>query len=118
MTALILPTSGTYDQAARECFKNSCNTVISWFLSSSYAYHCRYVSLLSDEVYDNMSVYILNHYDILEHRHKHLITKDMLRAGTAYNLRVEDYPLIVRCSAEELIQSLMEGRGCGMKDQQ
>ena len=103
-----VPTNGTYDQAARECFKNSPNTVISWILSASYCYYCRHTSLLSDDVFDKMCLYALNNYDTLKHRHKHLITKGMLKAGTAYNLRVEDYPLIVRCSAEEMIQRLLE----------
>jgi hypothetical protein len=101
---------GKYDTAARECFKKNKNTCISWWLSASYAYYIRYESLLSDEAYDKMAKYILDNYNSLEHVHKHLITKGMLSAGTAYNLKEADYPLIVKVTTEAFIKDINLGK--------
>jgi hypothetical protein len=100
----------TFDQEAREAFKNGKKNALSWFLIASYCYYCRYESILSDEVYDKMALYLLNNYDEIDHMHKHLVTKDMLQAGTAYNLRMEDYPLRVRVIGEDLMDRLNRGR--------
>lgn len=95
-----------YDGQVRESFKKSPNTTFSWFLASSYAYYCRYESLLSDETFDKMCAYMLENYDKLEHQHKHLVTKEMLTAGSGYNLTTDDYPTIVKVTAEKFIQDL------------
>jgi NAD-dependent DNA ligase len=101
--------NGKYDQAARDCFKKNKNTCISWWLSASYAYYIRYESLLSDEAFDKMAKYILDNYNSLEHQHKHLITKDMLSAGSGYNLKKDDYPLRVQVTADSFIRELHSG---------
>jgi len=98
--------NGNYDTAARESFKGNPATAISFWLSASYAYYCRYESLLSDEVFDKMSKYILEKYDEIEHHHKHLVTEDGLKAGSGYYLKENDYPLIVRVSTEKLMEDL------------
>jgi hypothetical protein len=100
--------NGTYDQAARESFKVNPASAFSWFLSASFAYYLRFESLLSDEVFDQMCKYLLDNYDKLDHINKSLVTKDMLKAGSAYNLSENDYPLRVRISSEELIRNLLE----------
>lgn len=102
--------NGNFDQAARDCFKKNKNSCISWWMSASYAYYARYESLLSDEAYDKMSKYILDNYDSLEHEHKHLITKEMLSAGTAYNLKEYDYPMVVKVTTEDFIKAVNLGK--------
>lgn len=102
----INPINGSYDQAARDGFKVNPASAFSWFLSSSYAYYLKYESLLKDETFDKLCSFLLENYDKLEHQHKHLVTKGMLKAGTAHNLKEEDYPLIVRISSSELIEKL------------
>lgn len=86
------------------------SSALSWYLSSSYAYYCRFTSMLSDECFDKMCKYLLDNYDKIEHHHKHLVTKEMLAAGTGYNLREKDYPRIVVYSTEELMLDL-ESKG-------
>ena len=54
---------------------------------------------MSDEDYDMMCKVLLDNYDTIEHPHKHLIDKESLRAGTGFNLKESDYPLIVKHSA-------------------
>ena len=103
------PINGNFDQAARNSFKVNKSSCISWWLSASYAYYLRYESLLSDSAFDKMSKYILDNYESLEHNHKHLVTKEMLIAGSGYNLKEEDYPLIVRVSTEEFVKLINLG---------
>lgn len=95
-----------FDRAVRQCFRKNPNSCISWALSASYAYYCRYESLLSDTTYDKMMKYILDNYEKLEHPHKHLLKKESLTAGTAFHLKAEDYPAIVVNSAEDFIRQL------------
>lgn len=100
------PTNGNYDEVVRECFKKNKNTCISWWLTCSYCYYIRHDSLMSDEAFDKMCKWMLENYDSLEHNNKNLITKEMLSAGSGYNLKAEDYPLVVRVSSEEFIKNL------------
>lgn len=100
------PTGGSYDQAARDSFKVNSSSCVSWLLSASYTYYCRYVSILTDECFDKMCKYVLDNYDNIAHPHKHLLTKEMLVAGTAYNIMMDEYPLIVRVSTEKMIEEL------------
>ncbi len=102
--------NGNLDQAARDSFKVNPSSCISWWLSASYGYYIRYESLLSDEAFDKMSKYILDNYESLEHNHKHLVTKEMLVAGSGYNLKESDYPLIVKVSTEDFIKAVNLGK--------
>jgi NAD-dependent DNA ligase len=95
-----------FDNLARECFKKSPNTIVAWLLMASYCYYCRYESIISDSVYDKMMKYFLDNYEKITHRHKHFFDKNMLEAGTAFNIKREDYPLITRVAAEKLMEDL------------
>lgn len=92
-----------YDDYARECFSKNKNSVISWVLMASYSYYCLDTPLLSDEVFDKMMSWIGDNYDNLEHRHKHLISKEDCIAGSLYSIGVMGYPNIVKNSAEGLL---------------
>lgn len=98
------------DQMARDSFRSSPNTAISWYLIASYAYYCRFESIFSDETYDKMCKYILDNYDKLEHINKDLVKKESLVAGTAFQLKMEDYPLRVRIIGEEMIEKVNQMR--------
>lgn len=97
-------TNGTYDQAAREAFKINPASAISFYLAASYLYYQKYQSILSDECYDKLCVYLVNNLDKLEHTNKNMVDKEALKAGTAYHIK--EYPLRVRVSAEELAHNL------------
>jgi hypothetical protein len=49
---------------------------------------------------------LLDKFDEIEHRHKHLISKDDLAAGTGYTLTKKDYPQIVIGAAKQLREEL------------
>lgn len=74
------------------------NNPIGKYLVHSYIYYQLDNSVISDGDYDKMANYILEHYDELEHPHKHLISKDALKAGT-FLLAEKDYPTIVKYTA-------------------
>lgn len=84
---------------------------LSWkysiFLVSSYLYY--YLGgrvIISNTEYDRLARELLAGYDTLSHPHKHLCTKAMLAAGTAYNIR--DYPRMVVGAAMHALDSFKE----------
>lgn len=62
------------------------------YLMHSYLYYVLDEPVISDELYDGLAKYLLKHYDQLDHTHKHLITKAMLRCGSASGV---SYPYMV-----------------------
>lgn len=105
-------TNGVLDEYVRECFKVNPSSVISWFLMCSYAYYQRYESLMSDEAFDKMCKWAHSNYDTIDHVNKGLVTKDMLQAGSGYNLSDDDYPLRVKISSVALITAYYNDRDC------
>ena len=57
----------------------------------SYAYYKLDKNLITDHEFDQLSKDILANYDNIEHMHKHLVTKEMLDAGTYLG----EYPKMV-----------------------
>lgn len=113
----LLISNGTYDQAAREAFKINPASGFSFWLSASLAYYIKYESILSDEVFDKLSKYLLDNYDTLKHINKNLVTKDGLKAGSGYYLKEQDYPLRVRVSTDELVRNLLIWRSTNGENQ-
>jgi hypothetical protein len=79
--------------------------LVPWYLITAYAYYLLDESLIEDHQFDSMAKELLENYDTIEHRHKNLIKKDDLLAGTLL-LAEEDYPLIVKSVARELVKNL------------
>lgn len=73
---------------------------IPWYLMSSWLYYEHDISLLIDEDYDKLCIFILERWDSIEHRHKHLLDRDSLKAGTGYSLK--EYPTITTSAAVRL----------------
>jgi hypothetical protein len=101
---------GVIDSFVRDCFKVNPSSTFSWFLICSYAYYIRFESLMSDSAFDAMSKYMLKDYDKLDHVNKDLVTKEMLVAGSGYNLKEEDYPTRVKIVSEGLIRDFYKHR--------
>lgn len=83
------------DNYDKECFDSTdrnVNMLVPWYLMASYAYYKEDNPILSDNLFDKMGKRMLEHWDDIEHMHKHYITKDMLQAGTylgEYPSRIE-----------------------------
>ena len=71
-------------------------------MMASYLYYKLDISLLSDTEYDQLAYILLRDYDLFEHQHKYLVTKDMLKAGTAYS--IYKYPLMVMGACETYLK--------------
>ena len=65
---------------------------IAKYLMCAYAYYVEDRPLISDSDFDKLAKDILDNYDNIEHVHKHLVTKEDLKAGTYLG----EYPGIVQ----------------------
>lgn len=74
-------------------------TIIPWFLGSSYLYYIRGVSILSDELYDKLAAALKGSWPLISHPHKYLITEQDLEAGSLFSLTAADYPVMVKSAA-------------------
>jgi hypothetical protein len=67
---------------------------------AAYSYYELDDPILEDASFDLLAKKMLSRWDAITHRHKHLITKDDLEAGT---LLCRDWPEIVKGSTLDLI---------------
>lgn len=74
------------------------NLMVPFYLMASYTYYIRDASIMSDGDYDSLCARLDRQWDRVEHRHKHLIDRDWLSAGTCF-LRREQYPTITKSAA-------------------
>ncbi len=87
-------------QAALTCGPGA---AVSWWLMASYAYYIHDISLLSDELYDSLAGLLKDRWSEIQHPHKHLITAEHLAAGSLFDLKEQDYPLMTRNAAAHLV---------------
>jgi hypothetical protein len=59
--------------------------------------------VIDDAEFDKICKDLLEEWDDVEHMHKHLISKEDLKAGTGYTLKAKDYPEIVKSVAARLV---------------
>lgn len=67
------------------------NMLVPYYLMLSFAYYKQDDPIVSDAFYDKLARKLLKEYDNIEHYHKHLISKDDLKAGSFLG----EYPSIV-----------------------
>ncbi|MBD3756095.1 MAG: hypothetical protein IE937_10740 [Gammaproteobacteria bacterium] len=77
------------------------NKSVPWYLMSAYAYYELDDPFLTDASFDALAKFMLENWDEIEHRHKHLITEGDLEAGTLLN---REFPLIVKGAAQDVIK--------------
>lgn len=75
------------------------NLLVPYYLMSSYMYYINDVNMFKDWEYDDICKKLYDEWDNVEHRHKHLIDKDSLKAGTGYYLKEADYPEMTKSAA-------------------
>lgn len=83
--------------------------LVQHFLLSSYCYYVAHITVMEDPVFDRLCERLREVYGTFDHQHLHLIDEEMLDAGSAFNLREEDYPLIVRMGYEEYFHKCNDG---------
>lgn len=79
--------------------KKEKSALVSWVLMLSYLYYICNDSVVTDTFFDHLMRELDANWDDVEHRHKHLIDREALSAGSLFTLKEEDYPLITRHSA-------------------
>ena len=56
--------------------------------------------MIEDEEFDAMMAALVNCWDDFDHPHKSLLKIEDLKAGTAFTIKFEEYPQIVKQAAE------------------
>lgn len=80
--------------------------VVSWYLITSYAYYVHDMALISDGLYDELCQRLDTHWDAVQvHPHAHLLDREAIKAGTAYQLRAENYPTMVKAATRNLVRT-------------
>ena len=92
------------DNHASKIFAKNINMMVPWYLMASYAYYKEDNPIFSDSFFDEMGKTMLAVWDDIEHFHKHLITKDDLKAGSYLG----EYPLRVKGGLESVRETLLE----------
>lgn len=63
------------------------NMTVPLYLAASYLYYERDVSLMRDSDFDGMCREMHDRWDDIEHQHKHLVSREALRAGTGFGIK-------------------------------
>lgn len=78
------------DELLLECVNRDINLTVPWYLITSYLYYREATPIISDETYDHLCKLMEASWFYIKHPHKHLISLDDLKAGTAY--AITEYP--------------------------
>ena len=100
--------ANNHDELMIRCVSAKPNVAIPWLLMASWLYYidtCE-LPILSDQRYDMLCRKVLQAYDKLQHRHKHLVRPEALSAGSLFYLSHLDYPEIVKSAAVGLSRQL------------
>jgi len=94
------------DVYVKQLVATKINLAVSWWLIASYAYYILDETLISDELFDELTQVIKLNFDRIEHINKDLITEDRLSAGSAYDLRL--YPTRVMSVTQQLLEKMRQ----------
>ena len=83
--------SGKAERIITNRITDNPNMLVPYYLMLSFAYYKQDDPIVSDAFYDKLARKLLKEYDNIEHYHKHLISKDDLKAGSFLG----EYPSIV-----------------------
>lgn len=88
-------------QAWQRADFTSPNRLVPAYLTASYLYYLQpdEMPIMTDELYDWVCKELDRQWDQITHPHKSAISRDDLKAGTGFALRMHDYPLVVRVVA-------------------
>lgn len=98
--------AANYNELLLDLLIDKPNLAVPWYLSLSYAYYELDESLVTDWTYDRLCRMLDQRWDEIEHRHKHLIDRASLSAGTGFALPYRTFPSIILESTRLLIKNL------------
>lgn len=100
----------TLDDEVRIIIDARPNTLVPWYLMTSYLYYHRGESVISDALFDEICERLKLAIPELTHPHKDLIDLEALDAGTGFHLAEDDYPQMVKFSALNVLRKLQTGQ--------
>lgn len=81
--AMVMPAAPRlHDADCRRVTAANPNMLVPWLLSSAYAYSCLDQPIISDSLYDQMSIELARVWDSTEHFHKHLLQRGWFPKGS------------------------------------
>jgi hypothetical protein len=89
-----------FDEHAKQLIEDNINMAVPYYLMASYAYYVQDDPIFTDGFYDSLAKQILDNWDNITHRHRDVLNKDNLEAGSFLG----EYPGII----EGALQSLRE----------
>tara|TARA_A100001515_G_scaffold113859_1_gene95205 strand:+ start:2708 stop:3019 length:312 start_codon:yes stop_codon:yes gene_type:complete len=81
--------------------------LVPWFLMASYAYYELGIHIMPDAEFDRIAIELNNHWDDVDHMHKHLITKEMLATSSGYSI---EYTNMIKYATQDYIKSLTKNQ--------
>lgn len=82
------------------------NLAVPSYLVHSYLYYVHDSPVIPDTDYDALCKFIVDNYDSIAHNHKSYIDVESAKAGTAYHIKADEYPQIVRSCAQGLVPGI------------
>lgn len=98
----ILTRYTTDHQVNGETVAGNPNMLVPWYLMACYMYYELDDPFLSDEKFDWLCKELDEKWDVVEHRHKELIERNALKAGTGYQFDWKSLPTIIKDAATHL----------------
>jgi len=92
-----------YDQDCRQIITDTPPASVAWWLMASYLYYHEDQPILSDAMFDELTHFLIERWDDVEHPHKHLISAQDLAAGSGFAISKDHYPAIVIGAAQRLM---------------
>lgn len=86
----------TLDATVRKRVEAAPNLGVAFYLMGAYAYYGQDDPFMSDGTWEWLAKFLKQNWHSIEHRHKHLITADMLASGSFFMPKGSDYPEIVK----------------------
>jgi hypothetical protein len=86
------------DNYAAEIFAKNINMTVPYYLMASYAYYVQDDPIFTDGFYDSLAKQILDNWDNISHRHRDVLNKDNLAAGSFLG----EYPSIIEGALSSL----------------
>ena len=87
-----------FDEHAKSLIEANINMTVPYYLMASYAYYVQDDPIFTDGFYDGLAKTILDNWDNITHRHRDVLSKDDLAAGSFLG----EYPSIVEGALKSL----------------
>lgn len=95
-----------FDTYAQRLIDANINMTVPYYLMASFAYYVEDDPIFSDAFYDNLAKTILDNWDSITHRHRDVLSKDALEAGSFLG----EYPSIVEGAVKSLREQPKESK--------